>query len=38
MRLGAVVEDLEEGGNFLDRGRRVVNSGAQRVDEPGDRY
>lgn len=31
----AVIEHLEEGGNFLDRGRGVVDFGAQRVDEAG---
>lgn len=35
VRFCAVVEDLEEGGNFLDRRRRVVNFGTQRVDEAG---
>lgn len=29
MIFGAVVEDLEEGGDFLDRGRRVMNFGTQ---------
>lgn len=28
------VEDLEEGGDFLDSGRRVVNFSAQGVDKP----
>ena len=31
---GAIIEDLEEGGDFVDRGGRVVYLCAQRVDKP----
>lgn len=31
--LGAAVENLEEFGDLLDRGRRVMNFGAQRIHE-----
>lgn len=36
MGFGAVIEDLEEGGDFVDRRRRVVYFCAQRVDESDD--
>ena len=38
MGFGAIIEDLKEGGDFVDRRRRVVYFCAQGVDESDDDF